>query len=177
MSAAAFFNGVERMFAPADVVARQRDQLLNMQGGYDSPTPAAPAPPAQPSAPVPDAAMAAHVTQGTARIGPVGVIGPGGSTAPGDMSVWEAYEMREAQARQEEDGWNAWAENNKIDRMPSREIGLPSKQTPREILLDAPEWRDARYSQLPATWSQERKDKAIRYLREQDRPPKLFPYE
>lgn len=165
MSAAAFFNGVERMFAPADVVARQRDQLLNMQGGYDAQTPAAPAPPAQPSAPVPDAAMAAHVTQGTARIGPVGVVGPSGAVAPGDMDPWTAYEMREAQARQEEAGWDAWASANNIDKMPSREIGLSSGQTPREILQDTPAWSDPRWSQLPLSWSQERRDKAIRFMR------------
>lgn len=179
MSAAAFFNGVERMFAPADVVARQRDQLLNMQGKYDAPTPAAPATPAHSLSPSPDAAMAAHVTQGTARIGPTGVIGPGDETASGDMSVWEEMEVREARERQEELNWDIWAERNNIDKIPSREIGLPAKwQQVSKGLLEQPEWRDPRYAALPSNWSQERKDKAIQYMRNQEvgRKLGLYPY-
>lgn len=83
----------------------------------------------------------------------------------GDMDPWTEFAMREARVRQEADEWDQWAAKNNIDKMPSREIGLPSGQTAREILQDTPEWRDQRWSQLPLSWSQERRDKAIRFLR------------
>lgn len=164
MSVAAFFNGIERLIAPDSVVARQRDQLLNLNGTYDAPTPAAPQTPVPAAMPTPDAALAAQVAQGTANIRPVGIVGPSGGVAPGDAN--DPY-ARLDQAGRVEDYWNGWATANNIDALSSREIGGSGRMSAREILMDRPASLDSRYAELPASWSADRKEKAIRFMRGQ----------